>query len=83
MKARTTKLLHISADGSQSHNTQTQLLTYSVRLPDEAQEDALRLLDASRAVANQTISILWPHLWPQVEEFGLKSKGPALKQLGK
>ncbi len=29
-----------------------QPLTYDVRLPDEAQVDALRLLDASREVVN-------------------------------
>ena len=39
-----------------------QVLTYSLRLPDLAQEDALRLLDASRAVINQTITTLWPRL---------------------
>ena len=30
-----------------------QPLTYDVRFPDEAQADALRLLDASKAVVNQ------------------------------
>jgi len=39
-----------------------QVLTYSLRLPDTAQTDALRLLDASRAVVNQTIMALWPRL---------------------
>jgi len=39
-----------------------QVLTYSLRLPDGAQTDALRLLDASRSVVNQTISALWPRL---------------------
>ncbi len=39
-----------------------QTLTYSLRLPDAAQADALRLLDASRAVVNQTVTALWPHL---------------------
>jgi len=39
-----------------------QVLTYSVRLPEGAQADALRLLDASRAVVNQTITTLWPRL---------------------
>jgi hypothetical protein len=39
-----------------------QVLTYSVRLPDAAQADALRLLDASRTVVNQTILLLWPRL---------------------
>jgi len=39
-----------------------QVLTYSLRLPDTAQADALRLLDASRAVVNQTMLALWPRL---------------------
>jgi putative transposase len=39
-----------------------QVLTSSLRLPDAAQADALRLLDASRQVINQTILTLWPRL---------------------
>jgi hypothetical protein len=50
-----------------------------VRLPDEAQADALRLLDASRAVVNQALEILWPHL----DEFGSDRAGPAWKQVGR
>src|SRR5438128_1222408 len=56
-----------------------QPLTYDVRLPDEAQADALRLLDASRAVVNQTLTLLWPHL----DEFGIDHSGPAWKHVGK
>src|SRR5579872_2025747 len=56
-----------------------QPLTYDVRLPDEAQVDALRLLDASREVVNQALTILWPHL----DEFGSERSGPAWKQVGK
>ena len=56
-----------------------QPLTYDVRLPDEAQADALRLLDASRAVVNQALAMLWPHL----DEFGSDRVGPAWKQVGK
>src|SRR5438270_12361331 len=56
-----------------------QPLTYDVRLPDEAQTDALRLLDASREVVNQALTILWPHL----DEFGSERAGPAWKQVGK
>ena len=56
-----------------------QPLTYDVRLPDEAQADALRLLDASRAVVNQALAILWPHL----DEFATDRVGPAWKQVGK
>ncbi len=56
-----------------------QPLTYDVRLPDEAQADVLRLLDASRAVVNQALEILWPSL----DEFGSERAGPAWKQVGK
>src|SRR5438270_4612922 len=56
-----------------------QPLTYDVRLPDEAQTDALRLLDASREVVNQTLTKLWPYL----DEFGSERAGPAWKQVGK
>jgi len=56
-----------------------QPLTYDVRLPDEAQADALRLLDASRAVVNQALEVLWPHL----DEFGSERAGPAWKDVGK
>src|SRR3989440_11299400 len=56
-----------------------QPLTYDVRLPDEAQADALRLLDASKAVVNQALTLLWPHL----DEFGSERAGPAWKQVGK
>lgn len=56
-----------------------QPLTYDVRLPDEAQADALRLLDASRAVVNQALTMLWSHL----DEFGSERAGPAWKQVGK
>jgi putative transposase len=55
-----------------------QPLTYDVRLPDEAQADALRLLDASRSVVNQALVLLWPHL----DDFGERSTGPAWKQVG-
>src|SRR6266567_2095793 len=56
-----------------------QPLSYDVRLPDEAQAAALRLLDESRAVVNQALTILWPHL----DEFGSERAGPAWKQVGK
>ncbi|HEX6482819.1 MAG TPA: zinc ribbon domain-containing protein [Ktedonobacteraceae bacterium] len=55
-----------------------QPLTYDVRLPDEAQADALCLLDASRQVVNQALTLLWP----QLSEFGERTKGPAWKQVG-
>jgi transposase len=50
-----------------------------VRLPDEAQADALRLLDASRNVVNQALTLLWPHL----DEFESERAGPAWKQVGR
>ncbi len=56
-----------------------QPLTYDVRLPDEAQADTLRLLDASRSVVNTALAILWPHL----DEFATDRVGPAWKQVGK
>jgi hypothetical protein len=56
-----------------------QPLTYAVRLPDEAQADTLRLLDASRAVVNAALAILWPHL----DEFATHRSGLAWKQVGR
>ncbi len=56
-----------------------QPLTYNVRLPNEAQADALRLLDASRAVVNEALTLLWPFL----DDFGSERGGPAWKQVGK
>jgi putative transposase len=55
-----------------------QPLTYDVRLSDEAQTDALCLLDASRSVVNQALILLWPHL----DDFGERTTGPAWKQVG-
>ncbi len=54
-----------------------QPLSYDVRLPDEAQADALRLLDASRAVVNALLMTLWPRL----DEFLGERHGPAWKQV--
>src|SRR5216684_5682669 len=56
-----------------------QPLSYDLRLPDEVQGDALRLLDASRAVVNETLRQLWPCL----DEFMGDHAGPAWKQVGK
>jgi hypothetical protein len=52
-------------------------LSYGIRLPDAAQADALRLLDASRAVINQALTPLWSHL----DEFAGERSGPAWKQV--
>jgi putative transposase len=60
-----------------THRTH-QPLTYDIRLPNEAQADALRLLDASRSVVNQALMLLWPWL----DNFGEQSTGPAWKQVG-
>jgi putative transposase len=54
-----------------------QPLSYDLRLPDEAQADALRLLDASRQVINATLAALWPRL----DEFIGEQTGPAWKQV--
>ena len=55
-----------------------QPLSYDLRLPDEAQADALRLLDASRQVVNEALVQLWPHL----DDFRLEHAGPAWKEVG-
>src|SRR5256884_8780092 len=66
--------------GSPMRTSRThQPLTYDVRLPDEAQADALRLLDASKVVVNTALTMLWPSL----DEFGSERASPAWKQVGK
>ena len=55
----------------------TQSLSYPIRLPDEVQEDALRLLDASREVINATVVALWP----QLDDFGTRETQYAYKQI--
>src|SRR5215472_7376912 len=54
-----------------------QPLSYDLRLPDAAQADALRLLEASRTVVNALLLALWPHL----DAFGEEQRGPAWKQV--
>jgi putative transposase len=54
-----------------------QPLSYDLRLPDEAQVDALRLLDASRAVVNAALGKLWPFL----DDFMAERAGPAWKHV--
>src|SRR5260370_2570937 len=54
-----------------------QPLSYDLRLPDEAQADALRLLDVSRAVVNTALGQLWPFL----DEFMTERAGPAWKHV--
>jgi putative transposase len=54
-----------------------QPLSYDIRLPDEAQAEALRLLDASRQVVNAALLALWP----QLDDFMSEHAGPAWKQV--
>src|SRR5437870_5011160 len=55
-----------------------QPLSYDLRLPDAAQADALRLLDASRAVVNIALA----QLWPALDEFATDHGLVAWKQVG-
>jgi putative transposase len=54
-----------------------QSLSYPLRLPDEAQADALRLLDVSKEVVHTVITSLWPRL----DEFGTRETKYAYKQV--
>ncbi|HYU76943.1 MAG TPA: zinc ribbon domain-containing protein [Ktedonobacteraceae bacterium] len=54
-----------------------QSLSYPLRLPNEAQADALRLLDVSREVVNTVITSLWPRL----DEFSTRETKYAYKQV--
>jgi putative transposase len=54
-----------------------QPLSYDMRLPNEAQADALRLLDASRSVVNALLA----RLWARLDEFMGERSGPAWKQV--
>jgi len=53
-----------------------QSLSYPLRLPDEIQADALRLLDTSREVINLTVTALWNRL----DEFSTRTNSYAYKQ---
>jgi putative transposase len=63
-----------------------QPLSYDIRLPDDIQADALRLLEVSREAINVALVQLWPHLdafmqghpgpaWKQAESFVLQRSG--------
>jgi putative transposase len=52
-------------------------LSYPLRLPDEIQADALRLLDVSRQVINLTVTALWDRL----DEFTTRTNTYAYKQV--
>jgi putative transposase len=54
-----------------------QSLSYPLRLPDEIQADALRLLDVSREVINLTVIALWDRL----DEFATRTNTHAYKQV--
>jgi len=54
-----------------------QALTHSLRLPEEVQADAVRLLEAAQQVTNATIEALWPRL----DEFA-DGQGHAYKHVG-
>ena len=58
-----------------SHDQQS--LSYPLRLPDEIQADALRLLDVSREVINLTVVALWHRL----DEFSTRTNSYAYKQV--
>jgi hypothetical protein len=55
----------------------TQPLAFPIRLPDALQEEALRLLDASRSATNQLLA----ELWPALDRFAAERTGPAWKQV--
>jgi putative transposase len=52
-------------------------LSYPLRLPDELQAEALRLLDASRQVINLVVTALWDRL----DEFATRTHRYAYKQV--
>lgn len=54
-----------------------QSLSYPLRLPDDIQADALRLLDTSREVINLTVTALWDRL----DEFATRTNSYAYKQV--
>jgi putative transposase len=54
-----------------------QPLSYALRLPEAVQAAALRLLDVSREVINETVAALWERL----EEFGERETKYAYKQV--
>src|SRR6266567_4419855 len=54
-----------------------QPLSYATRLPNEAQQDALRLLDSSRSVVNAALI----KLWPKLDAFLHERRGPAWKHV--
>lgn len=54
-----------------------QSLSYPLRLPDDAQVEALRLLDVSR----EAINLLITRLWPRLDEFLVRSNKYAYKQI--
>ncbi|TMD65595.1 MAG: transposase, partial [Chloroflexi bacterium] len=58
-------------------NRDQRPLSYPLRLPDELQADALRLLDLSREVVNAVGTSLWDRL----DDFGERTNKYAYKQV--
>ena len=58
-------------------NRDSVALSYPLRLPDEIQADALRLLDVSRQVINLVVRALWDRL----DEFSRRTNTYAYKQV--
>lgn len=58
-------------------NRDRQSLSYPLRLPDDIQADALRLLDTSREVINLTVT----RLWDRLDEFARHANSYAYKQM--
>jgi putative transposase len=58
-------------------NRDQRPLSYPLRLPDELQADALRLLDLSREVVNAVVTSLWDRL----DDFGERTNKYAYKQV--
>src|SRR5215470_5256568 len=67
----------LCGEGSMRKIPAHQSLSYPIRLPDSAQEDALRLLDVSREVINATVIALWP----QLDAFGTRDSTYAYQQV--
>jgi len=54
-----------------------QSLSYALRLPDEIQADALRLLALSREVINLTVT----RLWDRLDEFAIRTNAYVYHQV--
>src|SRR5215831_4194425 len=68
------QLLHATQE---SGVVNTQPVSFPIRLPDALQEEAQRLLGASRAATSE----LLVELWPALDRFAAERTGPAWKQV--